>query len=235
MSLDEKAWQAARQRIARAAAAAGRDPAAIRLCAVSKTRPGADVREAWALGQRRFGENYVQEAAAKRAELADLDGIEWRLIGPLQGNKAALAAEVFDAVESVDRAKIAERLSSARAAGRSPLEVLVQVNISGEASKSGVAPSEAVALARAVSALPRLAFAGFMGIAEPTADVGTQRAQFATLRRCRDEALAAGLDARELSMGMTADLESAILEGSTEVRLGTALFGERPKGSEERM
>lgn len=229
MSLDEKAWQAARQRIDRAAAAAGREPRSVRLCAVSKTRPASAVRGAWALGQRSFGENYVQEAATKRSELPDLEGIEWRLIGPLQGNKAALAAEVFDAVESVDRAKIAERLSASRPAGRGPLEVLVQVNISGEASKSGVAPAEAVALARVVASLPRLAFAGFMGIAETTADVATQREQFARLRRCRDEARAAGLDARTLSMGMTADLESAILEGSTEVRLGTALFGERPK------
>lgn len=228
MSLDEKAWQAARQRIARAAAAAGRDPRSVRLCAVSKMQPASAVREALAFGQRTFGENYVQEAAAKRAELADVDGIEWRLIGPLQSNKAALAAEVFDAVESVDRAKIAERLSASRPAGRGPLEVLVQVNISGEASKSGVAPDEAAALARVVAALPKLAFAGFMGIAEPTADIDAQRAQFARLRHCLEEARAAGLDARVLSMGMTADLESAILEGSTEVRLGTALFGERP-------
>ncbi|MFO1308570.1 MAG: YggS family pyridoxal phosphate-dependent enzyme [Burkholderiales bacterium] len=235
MSLDEKAWQAARERIARAAKAAGRNPSAVRLLAVSKTRPAGAVREAWGLGQRAFGENYVQEAAGKRAELADLAGIEWRLIGPLQSNKTALAAEVFDAVESVDRLKIAERLSAARPADRLPLEVLVQVNISGEASKSGVAPAEAVALARAVAPLPRLKLAGFMGIAEPTPDLARQRAQFATLARCLAEARAAGLDVGVLSMGMTADLESAILEGATEVRLGTALFGERTrKGEGER-
>ena len=227
MSLDEKAWQAARERIARAARAAGRDPSAIRLLAVSKTQPAEAVREAWGLGQRAFGENYVQEAAAKRDALAGLAGIEWRLIGPLQSNKTALAAEVCDAVETVDRLKIAERLSAARPADRLPLEVLVQVNISGEASKSGVAPEGALPLARVVASLPGLAFAGFMGIAEPTDDLDRQRAQFARLRRCRDEALDAGLDARVLSMGMTADLESAIREGSTEVRLGTALFGAR--------
>lgn len=227
MTLDENAWQAVRARIDRAARAAGRDPAGIRLVAVSKTRPPDDVRAAFARGQRAFGENYVQEAAAKRAALADLPGIEWRLIGPLQGNKAGLAAEVFDAVESVDREKIARRLSDARPPGRPPLEVLVQVNISGEATKSGVAPGEAVALARAVAALPRLALAGFMGIAEPTDDVARQRAQFATLRRCLEGARATGLDLRALSMGMTADLEAAIAEGATEVRIGTALFGAR--------
>lgn len=227
MGLDEKAWQDARVRIVRAAEAAGRDPAAIRLCAVSKTRPAQAVREAFGLGQRCFGENYVQEAAEKRAALPELAGLEWRLIGPLQSNKAALAAEVFDAVESIDRPKIAQRLSTARA-GRTPIEALVQVNISGEASKSGVAPEGALALARVVASLPGLAFAGFMGIAEPTPDLATQRVQFARLRRCRDEARDAGLDAHVLSMGMTADLEAAILEGSTQVRLGTALFGERP-------
>jgi len=231
MGLDEKAWQAARDRIARAARAAGRAPEAVRLVAVSKTQPASAVREAWQLGQRAFGENYVQEAAAKRATLADLPGVEWRLIGPLQSNKAGVAAEVFDAVESVDRLKIAERLSAARAAAVAPLEVLVQVNISGEASKSGVAPGEAVALARQVAALPRLRLAGFMGIAAPTGDVAIQRAQFARLARCRDDARATGLDLPVLSMGMTADLEAAILEGATEVRVGTALFGERTQAA----
>jgi len=226
MSLDEKAWQDARERIARAAEAAGRRPDAIRLCAVSKTRPAEEVREARGLLHVVLAET-TQEAAAKRAALADLADLEWRLIGPLQSNKAALAARVFDAVESIDRPKIAERLSAARVAGRAPIEALVQVNISGEASKSGVAPEGALPLARVVASLPGLAFAGFMGIAEPTDDLDRQRAQFARLRRCRDEALDAGLDARVLSMGMTADLESAIREGSTEVRLGTALFGAR--------
>jgi pyridoxal phosphate enzyme (YggS family) len=231
MGLDEKAWQGARDRIARAARAAGRSPDTVRLVAVSKTQPAERVRDAWRLGQRAFGENYVQEAAAKRAALADLAGLEWRLIGPLQGNKAGLAAEVFDAVESVDRLKIAERLSAARAPARGPLEVLVQVNISGEATKSGAPPDAAVALARQVAALPGLALRGFMGIAEPTGDAAVQRAQFATLARCLGEARAAGLDVDVLSMGMTADLEAAIAEGATEVRLGTALFGAREKAT----
>ena len=228
MTLDEKAWQAARTRIDAAARAAGRDPSTVRLVAVSKTRSADDVRAAHALGQREFAENYVQEAQAKRAALAGLAGVRWRLIGPLQSNKAAVAAEVFDAVESVDRAKIAERLSAARAAGRPPLEVLVQVNISGEATKSGVDPGGAVALARLVAALPRLRLAGFMGIAEPTRDPDRQRAQFAILRACLERARAEGLDVATLSMGMSDDLESAIAEGATELRLGTALFGPRP-------
>ena len=231
MGLDEKAWQDARDRIARAARAAGRATSSVRLVAVSKTRPAEVVREAWALGQRAFGENYVQEAAAKRAALAGLEGIEWRLIGPLQSNKAGLAAEVFDAVETVDRLKIAERLSAARPASAPPLEVLVQVNISGEPSKSGVTPDGAVALARQVAALPRLRLAGFMGIAAPTGDVAVQRAQFGRLARCQDDARRAGLDLPVLSMGMTADLEAAIAEGATEVRVGTALFGERTKAA----
>ena len=228
MTLDEKAWQAARTRIDAAARAAGRDPSTVRLVAVSKTRSADDVRAAHALGQREFAENYVQEAQAKRAALAGLAGVRWRLIGPLQSNKAAVAAEVFDAVESVDRAKIAERLSAARAAGRPPLEVLVQVNISGEATKSGVDPGGAVALARLVAALPRLRLAGFMGIAEPTRDPDRQRAQFAILRACLERARAEGLDVATLSMGMSDDMESAIAEGATELRLGTALFGPRP-------
>ena len=227
MGLDEKAWQDARDRIARAARAAGRDSDTVRLVAVSKTQPAERVLEAYRLGHRVFGENYVQEAAAKQAALGDLPGVEWRLIGPLQSNKAAQAAAVFDAVESVDRLRIAERLSAARSPDRKPLEVLVQVNISGEATKSGASPGDAVTLARQVAALPRLRLRGFMGIAEPTGDVAVQRAQYATLARCRDAARASGLDVDVLSMGMTADLEAAIAEGATEVRLGTALFGAR--------
>ena len=228
MFLYEKAWQDVRTRVAAAARAAGRDPATIRVLAVSKTFPPEAVRAQYALGQRAFGENYVQEALAKMAALPDLADAEWHLIGPLQGNKAKAVAERFAWVETVDRARIAERLAAARPAGMPPLDVCVQVNISGEASKSGVAPDEAVALARSVAALPRLKLAGFMGIAEPTADVARQRAQFARLARCLSDARGAGLDVNVLSMGMTADLESAILEGATEVRLGTALFGQRP-------
>ena len=227
MARYERALQEAKARIAAAARAAGRDAGEVTLLAVSKTFPSAAVRDAYADGQRAFGENYVQEALAKRDELADLAEVCWVLIGPLQSNKTAVAAEVFDRIECVDRLKVAQRLSAARSADRAPLEVLVQVNISGEASKSGVVPADAVPLAQAVASLPRLAFRGFMGIAAPVGDVNAQRAQFALLRRCRDEALARGLRAHMLSMGMSADLESAIAEGSTQVRLGTAIFGSR--------
>ena len=223
----DKAVQDVKARIARAARAAGRDPAEVTLVAVSKTFPAAAIRAAYATGQREFGENYVQEGAAKRAALADLPDLRLVLIGPLQSNKTREAAEVFDRIESVDRLKVAERLSAQRPAARGPLEVLVQVNISGEATKSGVAPGAAVALAQAVAVLPRLAFRGFMGIAAPTADVATQRAQFAALARCRDGARAAGLAADVLSMGMSDDMDAAIAEGATEVRIGTAIFGAR--------
>jgi hypothetical protein len=180
-------------------------------------------------GQRAFGENYVQESERKRAELGDLPGIEWHLIGPLQANKARAAA-AFDWIETVDRPRIAARLSAARAAGRPPLEVLVQVNVSGEATKSGVAPAVAPDLARYVATLPNLRFRGIMGIPEPTADRERLRAQFRALRACFDACRAAGVVGDTLSMGMSADLELAIEEGATEVRVGTAIFGERPKG-----
>lgn len=228
MSHYENAWQAVTQRVARAAGAAARDPAEVRLLAVSKTFAADAVRAVFACGQREFGENYVREAAAKREALADLADIEWRLIGPLQANKAALAARTFDAVESVDRLRIAQRLSAARAAGTAaPLDVLVQVNISDEATKSGVRLDEALALARDVAALPALCLRGFMGIAAPDVAAGVQRAQFHALRQCYDAARAAGLALDTLSMGMSADLEGAIAEGSTEVRVGTAIFGAR--------
>jgi len=227
MSPYENAWQGARMRVARAAEAAGRPAEDVRLLAVSKAFPAQAIRAVHALGQREFGENYVQEAAAKRDELAALPGLAFVLIGPLQSNKAKLAAETFERVESVDRLKVAERRALGRPADRSPLEVLVQVNISGEVTKSGVAPGAAVSLAREVAALPRLRMCGFMGIAEPTDDVARQRAQFARLRRCRDEARALGLAVDTLSMGMSADLEAAVAEGATEVRLGTAIFGAR--------
>ena len=227
MARYDKALQEVKARVAEAARAAGRTADEVTLLAVSKTFPSAAIRDVHAAGQPSFGENYVQEAAAKRAELADVAGLQWVLIGPLQSNKTALAAEVFDRVESVDRLKIAQRLSAARAADRPPLAVLVQVNISREATKSGVSPDRAVMLAADVASLPRLAFRGFMGIAQPTDDVARQRAQFALLRRCRDQARAIGLAADVLSMGMSADLEAAIAEGSTEVRIGTAIFGAR--------
>jgi len=223
----EKGLQATRERIDAAVRAAGRDPASVALLAVSKTFPVAAVAAAWAAGQRRFGENYVQEAVAKIDALAGHAGIEWHLIGPLQSNKAKLAAERFDWVQSVDREKIARALSAARPAGRLPLSVCVQVNVSGEATKSGVRPEDAMALATTVAGLPGLRLRGIMGIPEPTTDPARERAQFRALahcfRRCRD----AGLAVDTLSMGMSADLEVAIAEGATMVRVGTAIFGAR--------
>jgi len=228
MSLDEKAWQAVASRIAGAARQAGRDPASVRLLAVSKGQPSGAVRAAYGLGQRAFGENYVQEALVKADELRDLRGVEWHMIGPLQSNKTRLAAERFAWVQSVDRLKIAERLSVARDGQSSPLNVCVQVNISAEPAKSGVAPGEAQGLARAVAALPRLALRGFMGIAEETDDSERQRRQFRILRGLFDAARADGLALDTLSMGMSGDLEAAVAEGATMVRVGTALFGPRP-------
>jgi pyridoxal phosphate enzyme (YggS family) len=225
----ENAWQGARQRIADAARAAGRRPEDVALLAVSKTFSASAVRAVHALGQREFGENYVQEAAAKRAELGDAPGLSFVLVGPLQSNKARLAAETFDRVETVDRMKIAERLAASRPRGSPPLEVLVQVNVSGEVTKSGVSPDAAVLLARDVATLPTLRLRGFMGIPEPTPDVARQRERFAVLRRIFDAARAEGLDLDLLSMGMSADMEAAIAEGATEVRIGTAIFGERER------
>ena len=230
MSLYEKAWQAVHQRIAEAARAAGRDPASVRLLAVSKSMPAEAIRALHALGQRAFGENYVQEAGAKMAALADLPDIEWHLVGPLQGNKARPAAAQFAWIESIDRLAIAERLSATRDAQQRPLDVCVQVNISAETTKSGVAPGDAPALARAVGSLPRLKLRGFMGIAAPTVDIARQRAQFRLLREMLAAARAEGLMLDTLSMGMSADLEAAIAEGATLVRIGSALFGPRPPG-----
>lgn len=213
-------------RIARAAEAAGRDAAEVRLLAVSKTWPADSVREAAAAGQRAFGENYVQEGAEKVDALAGL-GLEWHFIGPLQSNKTRLVANRFVWVHSIDRLKIAERLSAQRDAHLPPLELCIQVNVSGEASKSGVAPGELPELAHAVAGLPRLRLRGLMAIPEPTSDVALQRARFATLRQLRDQLNADGLALDTLSMGMSDDLEAAIAEGSTMVRVGTAIFGSR--------
>ena len=227
MSLYEKAWQAMQQRIARAADAAGRDPATIRLLAVSKSMPAEAIRTVHALGQRAFGENYVQEATAKMTALADLRDIEWHLIGPLQRNKARAAAARFAWVQTIDGMAIAERLSATREARQGLLDVCVQVNISAETSKSGIAPGDALALARAVVSLPRLALRGFMGIAAPTAEVDLQRAQFRMLREILAAAQAEGLMLDTLSMGMSDDLEAAVAEGATLIRVGSALFGPR--------
>jgi len=218
--------QAVKSRLAAALAAAGRDQRELVLVAVSKTQPAAAIREAFGEGLRDFGENYVQEALPKIAALADL-GIVWHFIGPLQSNKTRAIAEHFDWVHSIDRLHIAERLSAQRPAGRPPLQVCVQVNVSGEASKSGCAPEEAPALARAVAVLPGLALRGLMAVPEPTADHGLQRRRFETLRALRDRIASGGAALDTLSMGMSADLEEAIAAGSTLVRIGTAIFGER--------
>lgn len=231
MGSDENGWQVVVARVARAAAAAGRNPSDICIVAVSKTFPAAAIRSVAALGQRAFGENYVQEALAKMAELGDLPDLEWHLIGPLQGNKAKSVAERFAWVHTIDRLRIAERLSASRPAGMAPLSACVQVNISGEATKSGVPPEEALALAVAVAGLPRLRLRGFMGIAEPTDDPARQRAQFRVLRECLAEGRARGLALDTLSMGMSADLEAAIAEGATLVRVGSAIFGPRARAA----
>ncbi|KND54763.1 YggS protein [Candidatus Paraburkholderia kirkii] len=217
-----------RQRIAKAAHDAARDASSVRLLAVSKTFPASDVRAAFEAGQRAFGENYVQEGIAKIAELADLRrDIEWHFIGPLQSNKTKLAAEQFDWVHSIDRLKIAEQLSAQRPEGAPALNVCIQVNVSGEASKSGVEPGEAAALAHAVAALPGLRLRGLMAIPEPADTLDAQRQPHARLRELMNALRADGLDPDTLSMGMSADLEAAVFEGATMVRIGTAIFGAR--------
>ncbi len=249
--------QAVRQRIADAARACGRDPGDIRLIAVSKTFSADAVAAAYDHEQRAFGENYVQEAVEKITALASLGPesriapanrdndaatcdargrsagvaspcpLEWHFIGPIQSNKTRLIAENFAWVHSVDRARIAERLSAARPAGLPPLQICIQVNIGGEDTKSGVAPADALALARAVSKLPRLKLRGLMAIPPASGDQAQQHRYFAAVRQHKDRLAAAGLALDTLSMGMSADLEAAIAEGATLVRVGTAIFGER--------
>ncbi|OGA18168.1 MAG: YggS family pyridoxal phosphate enzyme [Betaproteobacteria bacterium RIFCSPLOWO2_02_FULL_66_14] len=221
--------QAVSARIARAAQAAGRDPHTVRVLAVSKMHPAAHVDEAYHAGQIAFGENYVQEALGKMQALARLP-LEWHLIGPLQSNKARLAAERFAWVQSVASERVARRLSENRSAEQAPLNVLVQVNVSGETSKSGVAPAALPALAHVVAGLPRLRLRGLMAIPEPTADIALQRARFGVARRCYDALAGEGLALDTLSLGMSDDLEAAIAEGSTMVRIGTAIFGPRGTG-----
>ncbi|MBX9812302.1 MAG: YggS family pyridoxal phosphate-dependent enzyme [Burkholderiales bacterium] len=218
--------QAVRDRIARAARDAGRAASDITLIAVSKTFPAGKIAEACAAGQRAFGENYVQEAVEKITLLSHLP-LEWHFIGPIQSNKTRAIAGHFHWVHSMEREKIAVRLNEARPAGLPPLNVCIQVNVSGEGSKSGVAPGEELALARAIIALPRLRLRGLMAIPEPTPDIGLQRRRFALLRGIRDRLAAAGIALDTLSMGMSDDLEAAIAEGATMVRVGTAIFGQR--------
>ncbi|MHC8379675.1 YggS family pyridoxal phosphate-dependent enzyme [Pseudomonas sp. MDT1-16] len=210
-------------RIHAAAVAAKRDEDSVQLLAVSKTKPAEAVREAHAAGIRDFGENYLQEALSKQLELADLPLI-WHFIGPIQSNKTRAIAEHFAWVHSVDRLKIAQRLSEQRPADLPPLNICIQVNVSGEASKSGCTPADLPALANAISELPRIKLRGLMAIPEPTEDRAAQDAAFAAVQRLQ---ASLNLPLDTLSMGMSHDLESAIAMGATWVRIGTALFGAR--------
>ena len=214
------------QRIRAAADAVQRDASSIHLLAVSKTKPAQAIRDAYAAGLHDFGENYLQEALGKQADLTDLP-LSWHFIGPIQSNKTRAIAEHFAWVHSVDRLKIAQRLSEQRPADLPPLNICIQVNVSGEASKSGCTPADLPALATAISALPRLKLRGLMAIPEPTEDRAEQDAAFATVR---DLQASLNLALDTLSMGMSHDLESAIAQGATWVRIGTALFGARDYG-----
>ncbi|MFN5744648.1 MAG: YggS family pyridoxal phosphate-dependent enzyme [Methylococcaceae bacterium] len=202
----------------------GRTPDSVQLIAVSKTRPADEIRLAYQSGQRDFGENYLQEALAKQEDLTDL-GIVWHFIGPIQSNKTKAIAECFDWVHSVDRLKIAERLSEHRPDQRAPLNICLQVNISGEESKRGVAPADLPHLVAAVSDLPRLRLRGLMAIPAPSVNSALQRVPFRAMRELLVSLADPSLDT--LSMGMSDDLEAAIAEGATMVRIGTALFGPR--------
>jgi PLP dependent protein len=215
--------QAIRRRISEALQG---DSRAVTLVAVTKSQPPEALAEAHAAGVGDFGESYVQEALAKMARLADIP-VRWHFIGHVQTNKARDIASSFQWVHGVDRLRVAEALSKARPEGAAPLEVCIQVNISGEATKGGVAPGEAAGLARAVAKLPRLRLRGLMGMASHSGDVARQRSQFASLARLRREIEASGIPLDTLSMGMSGDFEAAIAEGATLVRIGTAIFGER--------
>jgi hypothetical protein len=225
METPEQTLRGVLQTIENAAKLAGR-PRAVQLLAVSKTRSAAQVRALAAAGQRAFGENYVREGLGKAAELADL-GLEWHLIGHLQSNKCREAAEAFDWVQSLDRPKLVPALDRARPAGRPPLNVLLQVNVDGEASKSGCAPGQVQALAADVEAAANLRLRGLMAIPEPHPDPGRRRAAFRSLHTLFDQLAADHPGIDTLSMGMSEDFELAIAEGATMVRIGTALFGPR--------
>lgn len=218
--------QTVRSRLATACQSVGRNPGEVTLLAVSKTFGAEAVEEAYAAGQRIFGENYIQEAVQKIAQLRHLP-LEWHCIGPIQSNKTRLVAENFDWIHTVDRLKIAQRLSEQRPPGLTPLQVCIQVNIDGGDTKSGVPPQEALALARQVAALPHLHLRGLMCIPEPASDFIAACALFAKARALFDVLNTEGLTLDTLSMGMSADLEAAIHEGSTMVRVGTAIFGGR--------
>lgn len=230
MSVIRQNLQAVRHRITDAADSAQRDVHGIDLLAVSKTFDADAVIVAAEAGQTAFGENYLQEALDKintiRATRTDL-ALEWHFIGPIQSNKTRPIAENFDWVHSVDREKIAQRLSEQRPADLPPLNICLQVNISGEASKSGVLPADTLAVAKAISALPRLRLRGLMAIPEAAGDEEQQRAPFRQLHVLFDQLRAAGLELDTLSMGMSADMTAAIAEGATIVRIGSAIFGTR--------
>ena len=221
--------QGVRQRMAAACAAAQRDVNEVRLLAVSKTFGPEAVREAFSAGQAAFGENYIQEAVEKMALLRDLP-LEWHCIGPIQSNKTRLVAAHFDWAHTVDRLKVAQRLSEQRPDGLAPLQVCIQVNIDGGPTKAGVPPREVLALAQEVARLPRLVLRGLMTLPEPAADFEAQKAVHLRAKALYDSLRDAGLGLDTLSMGMTADLEAAIAAGSTMVRVGTAIFGGRPQG-----
>ena len=226
MSTISGGLQAITARISAAAAAAGRALGDIHLVAVSKTFPPEDIRAAFACGQRAFGESYVQEALEKINDLNDLP-LEWHFIGPIQSNKTRAIAETFQWVHSVDRLRVAQRLSDARPALLPPLQVCLQVNISGEASKSGVASAEVALLAEQVSHLSNVRLRGLMTVPRPTDDQEAQRAAFRSMRELLDSLRARGIALDTLSMGMSDDLEAAIQEGATIIRVGRAIFGER--------
>lgn len=230
MSVIRQNLQAVRQRITDAANSAQRDVHGVELLAVSKTFGADAVIAAAEAGQGAFGENYLQEALEKIAEVKatrpDLE-LEWHFIGPIQSNKTRPIAEHFDWVHSVDRLKIAQRLSEQRPATLPPLNVCLQVNISGEASKSGVLPAETLAVAQAIAALPRLQLRGLMAIPEAVGDAEQQRAPFRQMHALLDQLRAAGLKLDTLSMGMSGDMAAAIAEGATIVRIGSAIFGTR--------
>jgi PLP dependent protein len=215
-------------RMEAAAERAGRDPGSIRLLAVSKTQPAEVLAAAWDAGQRDFGENYLQEALPKLAALADR-AVQWHFIGGLQSNKTRDVAGRFDWIHTVDRESIARRLSEQRPAELPPLQVCLQVNVSGEGSKGGAAPERLAELAAAVAGLPRLALRGLMAIPAPAQGLEAQRAPFRQLRKLMEQLNADGHPMDTLSMGMSDDLEAAVLEGATLVRIGTAIFGARPK------